>query len=358
MPYLKSLLVIIFSLASQYGLKAQYADLTKDKNVSWIAEIETNYSFEMAQTSRTEMINWVYPVKFTQNKASVFQNNVSIDTTLFWQSFIDSSCLIKGKGVYIDSIRYSSDSLIRSCRCFVNYRSFDTISYYDMKINKSWYKVVFNKNQLYHYSHFRVRQILYFDYKKNKFKSRAVAVMPIFKFDRDGSGVKEMETYWINIDNKQKKSKLNIQSNDINYAINTVTRFENNINIEQLKIVKNTRNHPQLNEWIVQLVNSKKQKIYDSGNDEMMNPTQIQAVFTQTDSTQVFNPETNELKVIINQKGLKAENIKAIKLYQTWGIDKKRYQLYSDLTGLAPVETIFFNGIICYERPIFIIASK
>lgn len=358
MQYLKLLIIITLSLASQYGLIAQYTDLTKDKNVSWIAEIETNYSFEMAQTSRTEMINWVYPVKFTQNKASVFQNNVSIDTTLFWQSFIDSSCLIKGKGVYIDSIQYSGDSLIHSCRCLLNYGSYQIIASIDVKSHNISPTVVHNKRLLYHYSHFRVRQILYYDYKRKQFRTRAIAVMPIFKHNRDGLGEKEVETYWINIYGKQKKSKLNIQSKDINYAIKTVTRFENNINIEQLKVVKNTRNHPQLNEWIVQLVNSKKQKIYDSGNDEMMNPTQIQAVFTQTDSTQVFNPETNELKVIVHQKGLKAENIKAIKLYQTWGIDKKRYQLYSDLTGLAPVETIFFNGIIRYERPIFIIASK
>ena len=183
--------------------------------------------------------------------------------------------------------------------------------------------------------------------------------MPIFLFNWDGRGAKETETYWINIDNKPQKSKLNIDSKDIDYAIKTVTRFGNNIDIEQLKVVKNTRNHPKLNEWIVELLNDKKQKLYDYINDKPMNPSQIQSIIAQTDSTQVFDPETNEVKVIINRKQLKAENIKAIKLYQTWAVDKKRYRLYSHLTGLAPVEPmVWSNGEVYHERGIFIIASK
>lgn len=153
---------------------------------------------------------------------------------------------------------------------------------------------------------------------------------------------------------------MSIDSKDINYAIKTVTRFENNIDIDKLKIIKNSRNHPKLNEWLFQLSKNKKQKIYDIASDKRMNPIEIQALFhPKDDSIQIINPETNEIKIEVTSDETKAENIKQVKMYQIWAIDKRRNQFYSTLTGLAPVKIFFntFDGSAQYEIPLFIIAS-
>ena len=149
MKYLKLVLCLTFFFYFQHYMTAQYADLLKDKNISWIAEVESNYSFEMMQTPRTELITWVYPVKIMDKNSRIFQNNISMDTTLFWQSFLDTICLLKKKEKYIDSILYTEDSVIRSCRCYLKYRSIDSTRAYDMKSNKRYINIVASKTTAY-----------------------------------------------------------------------------------------------------------------------------------------------------------------------------------------------------------------
>lgn len=174
MNYLKLFVAISLFLPFKTSLFAQYNNLLKDKNISWIAEIENNYSFEVVQNARTEHFNWVYPLKILENNPKNFSNKVSIDTLLFWQSLLDTPCIVKTK----DAV---SDSLIHSCRCYMKYQTVDTIQVVEIADNSKHLSVIYNiYSKPHYYSHFKVKQILYFDYKKQCFNTKIIAIMPVF----------------------------------------------------------------------------------------------------------------------------------------------------------------------------------
>ncbi len=83
------------------------------------------------------------------------------------------------------------------------------------------------------------------------------------------------------------------------------------------------------------------------------------SIVSKVDTVITFDPETYEEKVVIVRNDINLNNIKSLRLLQTWYWDerKNRLSICSDQVGPI-IDMIDYNGNLRFSRPLYYVKVK
>jgi len=229
----------------------------------------------------------------------------------------------------------------------------DTVSTFDPETYEEKTQVYYYEpNPLYDFKAWRLRQILAY-HKDATWSTSVEAIAPLFLIkNKEGDSLGVRPLCWFRPDNKRQK----LTSNNIVWAkqcINKQPKTQVPANpTHPVKITPGFQNPvPHL---LGMLENDMKKTFYDTWSNKPLSVSERKSMLAKTDTVVTFDPETYEEKVQVVRNELNPDNIRHLRLVQTWYWDERRHRLSICLDAVAPViEVLDSQGNFRFLRPLF-----
>ena len=235
----------------------------------------------------------------------------------------------------------------------------DTVTTFDPETYEEKVSIVWVEPDPAHdFKAWRLRQVLSYHRKSATWSTRVEAVAPLILVKNPaGDSIGMRPLCWFRPEDKRPKTS----SNHIVWAKKTVNRqpatrvpavppnpvklsdgFQNPL-IHQLKLLETDMKTP----------------FYDTWNEAPLPPAERKSMLARTDTVVTFDPETYEEKVMVVKNEINPDNIRSLRLVQTWYWDERRQRLSICLDAVAPLLDVTDSfGNFRYQRPLYYRKTK
>ena len=320
-------------------LHAQYDNLLRDPDITWVAEYTADFVMNPENNADTFDYNFLHTIQFQK---------VVAETGLY------------GKG---DALKYLSEQAI--LRMYEeNFQAFKDSSFssrmtrhdlfkYDTVINcfpEEGEELCFIVERTVDYEDiksFRIRQVYWYTRKTHSFNARLLAYAPVTNIrNSEGDIIGKCPLYWLKADESPPKRFKNKQ---FNYIFQTQMRG-NAPRPEDFKVLKGSFDFRKFFETEIETPSWRCLDRYDYTPADM---SDLRAECFGTDTIVTFSPETYEEQVQTKQRNC-IEQIEKIRFVQNWYYDERHNRLYARLVGVAPLAAIRDNeGEFRFYKPLF-----
>jgi hypothetical protein len=346
---LKIFILLILSGSSHF-LSAQYEDLQKDENITWIAEFSNDHSFALNTSSVEAKIKLL---KFEADAADFSDENSSswVTTWIYNYAKTGRDNCYKNKDLTQPISKKELTGLISNSDTIV---SFDSDTYEEMiQITKDDLSVKDIHG-------LRVNQIIFYDQKRKSLNTRIIAVAPLaFNQASRNLNLKQKKDqlaplFWIKMDGKLPK-KFKVTSSDINWAALVFSKT-NSIDLNSIKTVKIMNGFDIKNRIYQQAFEFEKPIVNSFDGKVKLTKEELNSIYTSRDTVVTFSPDTYEQVVQITENKISAEEISNIKLTQEWYYDGKRNRLMNQVKTICPIKKVTDKkGKLKYWIPLYFI---
>ena len=326
----KFIALLILSCSTHF-LSAQYEDLQKDKNITWIAEFSNDHNFSLNTSSKEGKIKLI---KFTGDASSFSDHNTSSWVT----SWIFNKAQ-EGKYQCFNDSELTQSLYENELIALISNK--DTVVTFNPDTYEEMIQIVKTDLSPKDIHGLRVKQVIYYHQKSKSLNTRVVAVAPLVlsKAARE-LGIKPkkdqlLPLFWIKMDGKLPK-KFKKKSSDINWAALVFSKT-NPIDLDAIKTVKISNGFDIKNQIYQQAVNFEKPIVSSYDGKEKIKPTELKAIFTRRDTVVSISPQTYQEEVKINETKITSKEISNIRLVQEWYFDGKRNQLMNRVKAINPI---------------------
>ncbi len=200
----------------------------------------------------------------------------------------------------------------------------------------------------------RLRQILAYHRKSATWSTTVEAIAPLVEVrSAEGDSLGMSPLFWFQPDDKRVK----LTSNDIVWAKLVRSKQKDNyVSMDVRQPVKITDGFQNpLSHLFNVMATDMKTPFYSTLDDRVLTPAERTSMLARSDTVATFDPETYEEKLRIVRNDINPEDIKNLRLYQTWYWDERRNRLSICLDAVAPIRDIIdMAGNVRYSMPLFI----
>jgi hypothetical protein len=334
---------LLFFLLIPPLLSAQ-SDFLKNPDIVWAAEIEQDWVVDIPslETEWEEGITTLKLLRSEQNAnywndpyLAEFVYHAALDGKL--PVFKDPACSIPID--FLEMISSLKDTFV----------TFDPETYEEKIVVASLCDPPIPHE---YFKAWRLRQILAY-HKDATWSTTVEAIGPLILVEnKEGDSIGIRPLFWFRPDNKRQK----LTSNNIVWAkqcINKQPKTQIPANpTHPVKITPGFQNPiPHL---LGVLENDMKKPFYDTWSDRPLSPAERKSMLAKTDTVVTFDPETYEEKVQVVRNEINPDNIRHLRLVQTWYWDERRHRLSICLDAVAPViDVLDTQGNFRFARPLF-----
>jgi Gliding motility associated protein GldN len=336
--------IIFFSLCLfSFLSNAQVDKLLKNKDITWVAEVENDLLFQDFQPNRSLNDNIVNTLKISKT------DDYATDNSAFLINKITNA--IKTKKLVVFNDKNLTDRFSKS-----GYASVDTVQSVDPETYKMSMKVLINSNWIQGFRYMRVKQLVFYNSKNAHWGIQIIAVSPLFLIQNEDS-IRREPSFWIPVDNK----KLKLSSKSVVWAVKTSTCEASNIDFSKANILKNTLKEMPLTVFIDQAKSNKKFKAYNYHDcKEVLSPLNLaQRIVPEKDTIFPLDPET-QLPIMSTPFIAQYDDfdVSKLKIVQDWFWDDKKQRLCVQTRALAPVRKHVYYVDYSLEMPLFYVMPK
>jgi hypothetical protein len=337
----RSIIILILCFVASFS-NAQIEKLLKNKDITWVAEVENDFYFNDNETTNIKN-NMVNVMKISKGK------DYATDNYTFFTDKISDAIETKKIIVYEDS--HCQKRLSNN-----GYYSVDTVQNINPNTHITSLKVITNNLNFHRFKIIRAKQIIYYNSKKAYWGIQTLSVSPLFTW-RENDTIKQEPSFWIPIINK----KLKLSSKSVVWAIKTSSQEESNIDFSKATILKNTLNETPLSAFLDEAKSNKKFKAYNYHDckDVLSLSNLTQRIVPEKDTTFPLDPET---QLPILSTPFIAQNddfdVSKLKIVQDWFWDDKKQRLCVHTRALAPVKKYVYYTDYSLEMPLFYVMPK
>jgi Gliding motility associated protein GldN len=334
----RSIIFLILCFITSFS-NAQIEKLLKNKDITWVAEVENDFYFNDNETTNFKN-NLVNVLKISKGK------DYAMDNYDFFRDKLSKA--IKEEKIAIFETK--------DCKKDANFRNIDTIQVIDPITFYTSLKVITNDFDFNLINQFRAHQILYYNSKKATWGTQTLAIAPLIIYG-DEVLMTKRPLFWIKIDNK----KLKLSSKSVIWAIKTSSQEESNIDFSKATILKNTLKETPLSAFLDEAKSNKKFKAYNYHDcKEVLSLSNLsKRIVPEKDTTFPLNPET---QLPIMSTPFIAQNddfdVSKLKIVQDWFWDDKKQRLCVQTRALAPVKKHVYHVDYGLEMPLFYVMPK
>lgn len=337
-------LISFVCLVSTSLLKAQYDDLLRNSDITWVAE--NTADFEMNPENENEL----YPPRFNYLDVIKFQNsgieNGLYGRKIFAQKYLSQQIL---KNANNEGFLCYKDSLLSSLMTreefFSTMTKIDTG--YSMCEGGNEPMIIKNDVSFEQIWGFRIRQVFWYNQKNKTFESRLLAYAPVIDTkDNEGNFAGIRTLFWLKADPNPPKWFKNKR---FNYVFQTKMK-DNAPGFEDFKVIKGRFDFKKFFEAEI---GSPSHQFLSWDNYSPANMQAFRVECFGTDTIVAFHPETYEERISIEHRNC-INQIEKVRFVQNWYYDERRNRLYARLVGVAPLAAIRDSeGNFRYYRPLF-----
>jgi hypothetical protein len=230
----------------------------------------------------------------------------------------------------------------------------DTIITFDSKTNQELLRVVVNSTNPEDILFFKVKHLLYYSKKEMMFKMKALAIAPMimdYNDDLQYLGMKAM--FWTPVDDL-------VQTPDIDNKDNTwATRIYHNFSVENLKVVKGTKDIAEILDIMVEDLSKNAEDVYvantfDADGSQKMSVAEIRGIQSSIDTIITFDAATLKENLAVIKNEFNSKNVKSIRLMQDWVWNHQNKSLSISYLGFKPIINRYANsGKLINSGPMF-----
>jgi Gliding motility associated protein GldN len=335
----RCIIFLILSFATSFS-NAQIEKLLKNKDITWVAEVENDFYFNDNETG-TFKNNIVNALKISKGK------DYATDNYDFFRRKLSNAIKTEKITIFEE----------KNCKKEVSFRSADTIQVLDPNTLRMSLKVIVNDFDFNGIKQFRAHQILYYNSKKATWGIQTLAIAPLKLVYWNDTLMTNRPLFWMKIDNK----KLKLSSKSVVWAIKTSSQEESNIDFSKATILKNTLKETPLSAFLDEAKSNKKFKAYNYHDcKEVLSLSNLtQRIVPEKDTTFPLDPET-QLPILstpfISQND--DFDVSKLKIVQDWFWDDKKQRLCVHTRALAPVRKYLYFADYSLEMPLFYVIPK
>ncbi len=319
----------------------------KDPDIVWAAEIEQDWIVDIPSLD----VEWDYGVSTL--KLLRTDQNVSDWMSPYLAGLVFQAAKAHKLSIFKDPLfKIPADPE----RLFT---SIDTVVTFDPDTYEEKVQIVSNDLEPTHeFKAWRLRQILAYHRKTATWSAtpEAIAALVVVK-NTEGDSVGLAPLFWFRPDSKRQK----ITSSRIVWAKDVWSKRGNTyVSMDIRQPVKIT---PGFQSPILHLMKimetDMKTPFYGTLDQQLLTPRERKSMLSRSDTIVTFDPETFEEKVQVVHNDINPDDIKTLRLYQTWYWDERRSRLSIRLNGVAPIRDIMdAMGNFRYSVPLFIRKSQ
>lgn len=323
------------------SLSAQ-SNYLKNPDIVWAAEIEQDWIIDNPYLEK-EWENGITTLKLLRTrKNESYRNSVYLADLVFEAAANERIQLYKDPQC---SIRTDLSS---AC----SYK--DTIVTIDPKTHEEKVAIVYSEPQpLYIFKAWRLRQVLAYHKKNATWSTTVEAIAPlIIQRNSKGDSVGLRPIFWFRPNDKPQK----LSSNNIVWVKEAINKEDRTlVKLDQphmMKVIDGFQN-PLVHQLEV-LGTNMKIPFYGYEAHKLLSPEERKSMLAKNDTIVTFDPETYEEKVVPIQNELNINNIRYLRLTQTWYWDERRHRLSICLNSVAPlIDVLDSKGNFRFARPLY-----
>lgn len=347
MPYHLVLCNLFVLFCIPAPLRAQYDDLLRNPDISWVAEYTSDFVMDPGMEAEEFDLNSLFSIQF-RNGASdhgLFGRTVDAPHYLSQQImlnirrpatqvFEDSLVMLLLSQKNLDTKIVRVDTVIR---CFEN-----TLN------DSDWpYFIVTEEIPYTRIKTIRVRQVYWYDRKNRRFDSRLLSYAPVFRtFDDEGNEKGERVYFWLGAGAGLPKR---LSNEDFNYVFQTFM-WANAPGLEDFKVKKGSLDIKQI---VREEISDPSHLSLDAGEYQPIGKEEMGYHCFGADTLINYTYETNQTETVIVPWN-RIEQIAKIRFVHNWYYDARRARLCSRLVGMAPMaKLVDQEGEFRYYTPLF-----
>lgn len=337
----------VVCLASVTTARAQWADLLRNPEVTWVAEYTTDYLMDLEgeeDYAYEDKPNYIDLLQFinTDNEHDLYGRNLQPSKYLSqqllnaardtqFQCFKDSSCRLE----LSTTERYHSltklDTAIGCCDCPLS----------------EMYRIIKNDVSFEDVWCFRTRQIYWYDRKRARFDARLLAYAPVvFTKDNEGNTTGTRTLFWVKAGELSPKT---LKTKSFNYVFQT-KMLHNAPSHNVLKVIKGALDFKK---HFAKELSFPSYPLVNASTYQPASSDTLSAICFGTDTIISYDPTTYEEIIQLESRNC-IELIERIRFVQNWYYDERRQRLYCRLVGVAPLATIRdVEGRFRFFKPLF-----
>jgi len=344
--------LLCFCLLGPSFLFAQYDDLLKNPDISWVAEYTADFSLDPSVPEVFNFLNFSNDLNVAQfsdmpGASGLFENSQNYGRYFSQKIMAD----IQG-GKYL----FFEDDLLEvpipAEKIKERALAADTVVTFDPETYEENIRILseFDWRLM---SGFRVRQVFYYNKTDKIYGSRVLALAPlVFPKDWEETMANEVKPLlWIKID--LPKSTEKITSRDVVYAFETKMRG----NAPRFSDFVLKKGRMDFSSLITNEVARPSHVILD-GNFAPIAPENLQQLVLYIDTVTTFNPETYaERTEIVQHNAIK--DVERISFVQQWFFDDRKRIFFNRVTAVTPLVAVKDEeGNFLYSKVLFYMLNK
>lgn len=338
---MRSLFCLLFIAPSI--LHAQYDDLLRKNRYTWVAEYTTDYELNPLYSETVESEMNLTQVIRLENEAK--QNGLFQDLS---QKYYLSDVLLRG--LHAGTFTCYADEHLTRLLSQEKVENLLTRPKMHVDFNHPWDSaIVLNDIRPEEIDLFRVRQVFYFDRRKNQFGARLLAVAPLLnQTDDKGKVTDRTPLLWIKILPKDNCEAGKIARN-ATYAVQTFMRG----NAPDAEDMKTGKGNLDLKKWAFGEVHKPSHKNLSSDTYAVLGQKALQNQIYTTDTVIVYDPvDYAETATVVENNAI--DRVEKIRFVQNWYYDERRHRLAMQVVAVAPMAAVRDSeGNLRYYKPLF-----
>jgi len=336
-------LLLFLFIATPGILHAQYDDLLRKKRYTWVAEYTADYELNPLYSEAVETEMNLAQVIHLGNEAK--QNGLFRDLNL---KYYLSDVLLRGllAGAFTCYADEHLAQLLSREQVEKRLTRSDTVASFD---HPGETFIVRNDMRPEEIDLFRIRQVFYFDRRKNQFGSRLLAVAPLLnKTDDEGNMIGRTPLLWIKIAPKDNCEAGKIARN-ATYSVQTFMRA----NAPEAEDMKTGKGNLDLKKWTFAEVRKPSHKNLSSDTYDVLGQKELQSQIYTTDTLIVYDPVNYGETVTVAENNA-IDRVEKIRFVQNWYYDERRHRLAMQVVAVAPLAAVRDSeGNLRYYKPLF-----
>lgn len=345
---MRNLLVFLsISLFLPPFAQAQYKQLKRDNDITYIAEFEMDLSFDIQQKGSNT--NTIILKKFIQPDEGSGEQNGNWLTGYLYQHILNGDLL-----TYKTS-KLTKPLTINEVKEMVV--SIDTVITFYPETFEEQIRVIKNELDPSSISTCRTKQAIYFDKTTGDISTCLIAITPLIDIkDENGHNIARKPLGWV----KMESLAQNLTSNDpaVTWAA-TINTLATPLDLSSLHVVKGGLD---LRKHLKERALDNSHQI-ESGNDgfnskNYLSKQQVEEIYSGSiDTVVTFNPSTYEEHIQVINNEFELKDINEVRLVQEWYYLPEKRLLVNRLKAIAPTVKIYdtkkeflFNKPLYYIR--------
>lgn len=322
-------------------LRAQ-SDLLKDPDIVWAAGIEQDWVIDVPSLEK-EQDEGLLTLKLMRTERSSYYTSSVFLSELVFQAMVNEKLPI-----------FKDPRCTRPTDIYTVYPSTDTIVTFNPETYEETVSIV--RSQPYPYGDFvawRLRQILAYHRQSATWSTTVEAIAPLVRvIDRTGDSIGVRPLCWFRPDNQRRE----ITDNNIVWAKMTENRQPATlvpVTIPNpLKASDGFRN-PVFH--LLQVLEKDMEiPFYNATNDKLLSPGERHDILARVDTVQTYDHETMEEIRYNLRHEISPDNIRMLRLVQTWYWDRQRQRLSISLDAVGPLKDVTdMEGNLLFRQPLF-----